>query len=140
MIRSQAQSSEAKLSLLTKTIIKSWETIEEVEPIVQKDWKPKNPEVAMPVAADVSLSKRQWKEANFPSFSMPDEVTTHVNTKLWGLKVKEVQANPKDKNFIPILEKVYKDLVEGSDSKVGPPGSNASKSPNFFPEPEVDIP
>ena len=94
----------------------------------------------MPVAADVSLSKRQWKEANFPSFSMPDEVTTHVNTKLWGLKVKEVQANPKDKNFIPILEKVYKDLVEGSDSKFGPPGSNASKSPNFFPEPEVDIP
>ena len=69
-IRAQALSSETELSHLTKRILKAWENIEEMEPIVQKEWKPKNPEVALPVAADVSLSKKQWRESNFPYHSM----------------------------------------------------------------------
>ena len=41
---------------------------------------------------------------------------------------------------ISLMEEVFRDLVEGCDSQVGPPGDSKTLFPNSFEDPSVDIP
>ena len=68
----------------------SWGVKVEQIPFPTKHWQPKNPEVKMPVAADVPLDDKQWRKARFPFFPLPDAVTTNVKINIWEDKMREL--------------------------------------------------
>ena len=103
-----------------------WSSKELPKPPLTKEWSPKNPEV------------KEIKD--FPFYPLPHGVTTHVNISCWSQQILEMKGNTGDKLHVPIMEKVYKDLAYGCDSRVRFPGTSATISPNYFPQPKIDIP
>ena len=98
-------SSEVGLTKKVLEIMNIWEDQDKHEPVEMKLWHPKNPEVNIPVTKDTSMSKKQWNDSNFPYFELPDQVTTHVNTKLWHQTLKEFKKDSRTKNYVMIIEK-----------------------------------
>ena len=136
----KASATEKEIKPQAYDIMQLWgKSFEPIE-IAVKYWEPKNPEIQMPVAADKPLDDRQWKISGFPFFPVPEEVTTNVRVNIWEEKVREYNEKEECREYIEILNKVLQDLTQGCDSRVLPPGTSATVSKNYFPEPSVDIP
>ena len=105
-----------------------------------EDWVPKNPEVRMPCKEETVLDDTQWEQSNFPFFPLPERVVTHVNVSTWVSRIVTMKGNKNLCMYVPIMEEVLHDLSKGCDSRVRAPGTDATRSKNFFPCPEVDIP
>ena len=86
------------------------------------------------------MSESQWKAAKFPSFPLPNRVCTHVNVRLWAMKTEEMKSDTHLQPYVGIMEKVLQNLTVGCDLHVMLPGNVASVSPNYFQDPETDIP
>ena len=139
-IQLRMRSLEIVLSPILTNVMNVWGESGGHVKVPGKVWLPKNPEVRMPCDVETVLSDEQWRVSKFPFFPLPEEVSTHVNVPLWTETIKIMQEDFSARSYVPLMEKVLKDLVEGCDSKVRYPGTTATRSANVFPVPEVDIP
>ena len=62
----------------TVNTTQSWQTTHK-----PKQWKPKSPEVFIPVREDIHMTDKQWDITLFPFNPIPDDVYAHVNTVKW---------------------------------------------------------
>ena len=103
----------------------------------KKLWTPKNQEVCWPhMPRERTLSKEEWDKSGFPMFSMPAQVSTKVNVEEWKSKTEALEGTLIGHAAVPLLRDVLHQLITGADSGVGPPGSTATRSHNFFTDPE----
>ena len=100
-----------------------WENIEPTAPEKVKVWKPKKPEVLIPVAADIPMTDSQWELSLFPFNPIPNEVYTHVKVSSWRVRIKEMEESPSMQPCLETMGDVLSDLSNGCDSTVGPPDS-----------------
>ena len=122
-------------------LLREWRDPTDPPTFSAKQWNPKNPEIQFPsLAKEISLPFGQWKAVNFPSFSVPDKVTTHVNIDYWTQELNRLSSRPEHAAARLLMATVLEQLTNGADSMVGPPGNQLTTSTNFFPSPPEDIP
>ena len=136
-ISAQAQSLLRASRVSAQRTIRGWEERVPLPPSEKKGWTPKNQEVCWPhMPRERSLSEVEWEQAGFPTFPLPAQVSTKVNTEEWISKTTALKDTTIGHAAVPLLNAVLQQLVTGADSGVGPPGNTVTKTPNFFTDPE----
>ena len=122
-----------------------------------KVWTPKNKEISLPrflynpaqcspiklcyrLTKEYTLPFKDWLYHSFPSYEVPEEVVTHVNTQYWGEEITRVSESQGGAAASKIMQQVMDQLVNGADSLVGHPGNKITSTPNFFSFPAIDLP
>ena len=82
------------------------------------------------------MTNEEWKEANFPSFPLPDHVVPSVNTSVWVSKTAGIKSTSIGHSAVPLLNSVLDQLEIGANSGVGPPGTSITECRNFFTKPD----
>ena len=117
--------------------IKGWERCVPLPQCQKKEWRPKNQEVSWPcMPVERTLSEEEWKKSGFPSFPLPAQVSSKVDTVEWRKKTDALKGSIIEHAAVPLLESVLQQLLIGADSGVGPPGNTVTRTKNFFTDPE----
>ena len=109
---------------------------------VNPSWTPKNPNISWPpMTQESSLSQTEWASTGFPSNPLPQDISGVVNIEAWDSKIRDLESlKVADQGLIKLMEDVKLQLSFGASSHVGPPGSNLTQCPNWFPDPAQQIP
>jgi hypothetical protein len=135
--KTQSQAELRAGKVYVQRTIKGWEEYVPLPSHQKKEWIPKNQEVRWPfMPVERTLSEEEWEMSAFPTFALPAQVSTKVNTKEWRSKTDALKDSIIGHAAVPLLESVLQQLVTGADSGVGPPGNKVTKSRNFFSDPE----
>ena len=110
------------------------------DPCPEKVWVPKNKEISFQVKDEKEMTPEFWKKSNFPHRPIPTEVYTKVKVDVWDSQIDLLARRNIADRRLDILREVRQQLKEGMDSGVVHPGTKATYSKNFFPEPAIDIP
>ena len=106
-----------------------------------KPWQAKHPEISFPaLSREHNFSASDWHAISFPSFSVPPNISTHVNITYWRQERDRVARTEHSSTAVTILNAVLDQLIHGVDSGVSFPGTQITMSPNFFSEPLIDLP
>lgn len=106
-----------------------------------KTWLPKHPEISFPaLCQEVHFSPADWQSIAFPSFPVPPNISTHVNTEYWSQERDRVAGSENSSAAVAILDAVLDQLTNGVNSGVDFPGNQITISPNYFSEPLIDLP
>ena len=125
----------------TCRLLQEWSAPTDPPRFSTKEWHPKNPEIECPTLdLEFPLPWPQWNTIKFPSFSVPEAITTHVNTAYWFLELSRISSSPDSEGAAKLMETVFVQLKDGADSMVGPPGTKPTVSENWFSSPQVDLP
>ena len=83
-----------------------WGTEAKPEPLHQKEWFPKNPEVKVKArkGREPNLTAKEWKDSNFPYYPIPEEITTHVNLVEWKKRLKHMKKSQNDRLLLIMTE------------------------------------
>ena len=93
LVSLEAANKQQAESVFVSEVMGKWGSLLPLPPVPDKVWAKKNPEVSIPVKEEVDMTPQQWSDSNFPFYDIPDEVTTHVDTKVWEDKVRELSAD-----------------------------------------------
>ena len=75
-------------------------------------------------------------ETGFPVHPLPEEVGGVVNIEVWEEKIQELRsASSVDWGLVKIMEELHAQLVNGASSQVEPPGTELTKTDNWFSDP-----
>ena len=97
----------------------------------------KKPEINWPtMRQERSLTRDKWMEKGFPVHPLPKEVEGVVNIECWGAKIQEfLSANNVNWGLIKIMKELHAQLVNGASSQVESPGTDLTKTNNWFSDP-----
>lgn len=120
----------------TTRVVTGWESpIFMVSP-PPKLWRPKNPEIVWPdMDKETRLSQEQWDKTGFPSCSLPSSIVPRVSKHAWSEEIKKAERSVNGHAAVPLLNQVLCQLDVGVNSMVGPPGTQITRSSNFFTHP-----
>ena len=136
----QKQRTAGAVQQHTDRLIQEWKAPSSPPSFSTKVWRPKNHEVECPdLSLEFPLPWTTWKSINFPSFPVPEKISTHVNTSYWWEEMSRTPSRDGSR-AATLMQKVFLQLTEGADSMVGPPGTNTTVSTNWFPCPRTDLP
>ena len=124
----------------TEVVMDSWDNFIPPEAVPEQIWVPKNREINFMVGKEKDMTAEFWAQSNFPYRSIPREVSTHVNVKEWINQMNMLSQDPNQTVQTKLMREVLYQLINGVDSGVIYPGTGATYTGNFFPEPQIDIP
>ena len=109
-------------------------------PAPPQDWIPKNPEINWPTMThERPLTREEWTKTGFPNHPLPKEVEGVVNTNVWEERIEELcSASNVNWGLVKIMEELHTQLVNGASSQVEPPGTELTKTDNWFSDPPPD--
>ena len=117
--------------------MKDWASFVPLQPVRDRIWNPKNPEVIWPLMPrERAMSDGEWTASRFPHFPLPDQVVPSVDTIVWASKIAGVESSTRGHAAVPLLNSVLDQLKNGANSGVGPPGTAITKCENFFSHPD----
>ena len=107
-----------------------------------RTWIPKNLEINWPTMKhERPLTGDEWMETGFPTHPLPIEVEGVVNNKVWEERIQELcSASNVDWELVKIMEELHAQLVNGASSQVEPPGTELTKTNNWFSDPPRQLP
>ena len=105
-------------------------------------WSPKHPVIKWPsMFKEKKVSRRKWKQSNFPHRILPDTVSGQVSVKVWNAKIEELSSqDDPPQGLISIMKDVAQQLINGASSRVNYPGTVLTSSKNIIPQPREQIP
>ena len=114
----------------------------EVPPPPDPVWKRKFPQIQWPeMKQEKELSPLIWEASHFPHRDLQDSISGQISYEVWHNKIEQLSSsvNP-PYGLIQTMLEVGHQLTFGVDSGVEHPGTSCTQSPNFFPDPEAQIP
>ena len=103
-------------------------------------WAKKNPEISLEIMEERDLPLEQWTSLGFPLYPLPNQVSTHVDCRVWKEAMDDHAKGAVCHGETELLNKVWKDLTDGCDSMVESPGDLPTHTQNHFEDPGIDIP
>ena len=103
-------------------------------------WARKNPEISLEIMEERDLPLEQWTSLGFPSYPLPNQVSTHVDCRVWKEAMDDHAKGGVCHGETELLNKVWKDLTGGCDSMVESLGDLPTHTQNRFEDPGIDIP
>ena len=127
---------------VSKRLCKGFNAAISPPPPSQVIWKPKNPSIEWPtMVKEETLTREEWLDTGFPYNPLPDTVVGVLNTEVWRQKIRELLSiHPVDHGLVRLMNEVLTQLSDGASSHVEPPGTETTKCPNWFHEPEIQLP